>query len=372
MTILSITTITNLLVGMKKLATILFLLLSVATTQSFASTGATPLRPNKIVQTPQGVFLTPPKYLKPFATLSEDSLYYVDVTTGQFRYELFPATITVTVDQQGTKFVDTILGYAEHFTAPYIAYLDSVKFDFAVLAVGPFATNKMQITINGQTLNNGIPYAGALIDTASISGADLSTFPTQTPLSTTVALHHKRVGRDFFVSVLSAYDAANDFTSDFQNQFLLLGDSLDYPTGTTFDKTIHRGYIEGAHYQLPYTGVSFGQAEPFYSNFSITAYITNQASGVADAKLIGDALAQNFPNPFNPSTEIRYSTSERVYATLKVYNALGREVKTLVDGYVDGGEHTANFAADNLPSGTYYYTLKAGNFTQTKRMILAK
>lgn len=359
---------------MKKLATILFLLLSIATTQTFASTGATPLRPSKIVQALPSVYIAPPKYIQPFATLTNDELFYVDTVAQQFRYEFFPGSITITLDQQGTKFVDTILGYAEHFTAPYIAYLDSVKILFAVLKVATFDKNRLLINVSGQSIQNGIPYAGTLIDTASISAADLSSAITDPPtgVTLTIPLHHKRVAKDFFVSVLSAYDPTNEFTADFQNQFALFGDSLDYPTGTTFDKSIHRGYIQGAHYQLPYTGISFGQQPAFYSNFWIVAYVTNQATGVEDVKLNGNALAQNYPNPFNPSTEIRYSTSEHVYTTLKVFNALGREVKTLVDGYVDAGEHAANFVADNLPSGTYYYTLKAGSFTQTKRMVLAK
>ncbi len=359
---------------MKKLSTILFLLLGVATTQSFASTGTTPLHPSKIVQTLPSVYVAPPKYLQPFETLTNDELFYVDTNAQQFRYEFFPGQITITTDQQGTTFVDTVLGYAEHFTAPYIAYLDSVKILFASINVATFDNNRLLINVSGQSVQNGIPYAGTTIDTASILADELSTFVTDPPsgVSVTIPLHHKRVAKDFFVSVLSAFDPTNEFTTDFQNRFALFGDSLDYPTGTTFDKSIHRGYIQGAHYQLPYTGISFGGADPFYANFWIVAYVTNQVSGVEDVKLSGNALAQNFPNPFNPSTEIRYSTSEHVYTTLRVFNALGREVKTLVDGYVDAGEHTANFAAENLPSGTYYYTLKAGSFTQTKRMVLAK
>ena len=360
---------------MKKLATILFLLLSVATTQSFASTGAIPLRPSKIVQESQSVYLTPPKYLAPLAPLTIDSFYYTDRSSGKLRYEVLPSTINLTLDAQGTKYLDTIIGYGEHFTAPYIAYLDSIRFDFAIFSAVAFPGNRIFVSVNAQTLSNGMPYAGNLIDSASIFSIDDETlFPRKQDLSQMVHFKHKRVGKDFFVSINTAYDFTNENTVDFQNRILILGDSLDYPSGSTFDKNVNRGYIEGLHYQLGYNGVTSGDpgAQPFYANFSITAFVNSSTSGVEDVKLNGDALAQNYPNPFNPSTEIRYSTSEHVYTTLKVFNALGREVKTLVDGYVDAGEHTANFVADNLPSGTYYYTLKAGSFTQTKRMVLAK
>ncbi len=362
---------------MKKLTTILLTLLCFVSTQSYGHTGTTPIRPTKATLPPQSVYLTPPKYLAPLSPLTLDSLYYTDLASNQLRYELVPGTITFNLDAT-TKFLDTIMGYAERFTAPYIAYLDSIQFDFVIFNAVKFPGNRLFVTVNGQTLSNGIPYSGNLIDSASIYGIDDETlYPTLTPLTQTVTFKHKRVGKDFFVSLFTAYDFTNENTTDFQNRIGILGDSLDYPDGTVFDKNIHRGYMEGLHYQAGYRGITLSDqsgnaGSPFYTNFSVKAFVSSIANSVEETKTKSNALAQNFPNPFNPSTEIRYSTSERVYATLKVYNALGREVKTLVDGYVDGGEHTANFAADNLPSGTYYYTLKAGNFTQTKRMILAK
>jgi hypothetical protein len=81
---------------------------------------------------------------------------------------------------------------------------------------------------------------------------------------------------------------------------------------------------------------------------------------------------QNYPNPFNPATEIRYQvpTAGRVY--LKVYDILGREVATLVDQVRTAGSYTVTFNASTLASGLYFYRMTAGNFIQTKRMLLLK
>lgn len=83
-------------------------------------------------------------------------------------------------------------------------------------------------------------------------------------------------------------------------------------------------------------------------------------------------LAQNFPNPFNPATTINYSIPYAGFVTLKVYDILGREVASVVNGYKSAGNYTAVFNAGRLAGGVYFYQLKSGKFTNTKRMILLK
>lgn len=83
-------------------------------------------------------------------------------------------------------------------------------------------------------------------------------------------------------------------------------------------------------------------------------------------------LRQNYPNPFNPSTEIRYSLSQNGFVSLKVYTLLGQEITTLVSGLQKAGEHVAIFNAGNLASGIYFYTLKSGSVSITKKMVLMK
>jgi hypothetical protein len=83
-------------------------------------------------------------------------------------------------------------------------------------------------------------------------------------------------------------------------------------------------------------------------------------------------LFQNYPNPFNPSTLIKYSINQPSYVTLKVFDALGREVKTLASNYQNAGIYEVNFKTDNLSSGIYFYTLQSGNSRITKKMLLLR
>ncbi len=83
-------------------------------------------------------------------------------------------------------------------------------------------------------------------------------------------------------------------------------------------------------------------------------------------------LDQNYPNPFNPSTTISWQSPVSSWQTLKVYDILGDEVATLVDEYNPAGKYEVEFNAAELSSGVYFYTLQAGSFTNTKKLILMK
>ncbi|MFO7446979.1 MAG: YCF48-related protein [Ignavibacteriaceae bacterium] len=83
-------------------------------------------------------------------------------------------------------------------------------------------------------------------------------------------------------------------------------------------------------------------------------------------------LSQNYPNPFNPSTKISYHLPSGSDVTLKVYDVIGNEVATLVQGFKDAGSHSIEFSADNLGSGIYFYKLTGIDFVQTKKMILIR
>lgn len=84
------------------------------------------------------------------------------------------------------------------------------------------------------------------------------------------------------------------------------------------------------------------------------------------------ALNQNYPNPFNPSTSIQYSVAGSQYVSLKVFNVLGKEVAVLVNEKKESGTYTVDFTEANLSGGAYFYRLQAGDFVQTKKMILLK
>jgi hypothetical protein len=83
-------------------------------------------------------------------------------------------------------------------------------------------------------------------------------------------------------------------------------------------------------------------------------------------------LGQNYPNPFNPSTTIAYALPVDTRVTLSVYNALGQEVATLVDGDMPAGMHAATWDATGFASGVYFYRIAAGDFTEVKRLVLTR
>ena len=103
--------------------------------------------------------------------------------------------------------------------------------------------------------------------------------------------------------------------------------------------------------------------------------VTGIASNNFD-KPITFSLSQNYPNPFNPSTQINYAIPHQGFVTLKIYDIIGREVATLVNGYKNEGNYSVEFNENiNSPilsSGIYFYQLKEGNFVQTRKMVLLK
>ncbi len=96
----------------------------------------------------------------------------------------------------------------------------------------------------------------------------------------------------------------------------------------------------------------------------------NQDKDKKDSESYFDA--KNYPNPFNPNTTISYTLKENASVRLTVYDRLGREVKVLVDESQNAGTHTVEFNASNLPSGIYFYRIKANEKTEVRKMILAK
>ncbi len=107
-----------------------------------------------------------------------------------------------------------------------------------------------------------------------------------------------------------------------------------------------------------------------------TLYIINNVTGVGDdqGSLIPTEyrLEQNFPNPFNPITTISYSIPKEGLVTIKIYNAIGEELVTLVNEIKQVGNYEIQFNAAALPSGIYFYRIQAGSFVETKKMVLMK
>ena len=102
------------------------------------------------------------------------------------------------------------------------------------------------------------------------------------------------------------------------------------------------------------------------------AQVVNSAREAISLQPHSFTLEQNYPNPFNPTTDFRFQITDFSMVTLKVYDALGREVATLIDETKQRGSYDVKWNASGIASGIYYYRLQVGNISETRKMILAK
>jgi len=113
-----------------------------------------------------------------------------------------------------------------------------------------------------------------------------------------------------------------------------------------------------------------------YGAFSaIDSFTTGTATGVNNGPNgipQQFALFQNYPNPFNPTTNISFSIPAKSFASLKVFDVIGRKVATLVSEELSAGNYTRQWNAANVASGIYFYRLQAGSFVQTRKLVVAK
>ena len=134
------------------------------------------------------------------------------------------------------------------------------------------------------------------------------------------------------------------------------------------------GYLEGRIWQSTcYLVRSTGSARP--ALLWMAQYVKDHPTDVKEnvSSLPSDfMLEQNFPNPFNPTTNIRYNVTKTTKVTLKVYDMLGREVQTLVNTFQSPGQYTVTFNGQGLASGVYFYRINAGDFSATKKLMLLK
>lgn len=121
-------------------------------------------------------------------------------------------------------------------------------------------------------------------------------------------------------------------------------------------------------YVLCAEGRSYKKNWNYGNGLSNNSELENESDTTADSFRLFD----NYPNPFNPSTVIKYHLPEVNFVSLKIYDVLGNEVKTLVNDKQSKGNYSVSFDGSDLPSGIYFYKLKTDNFTEVKKMILLK
>lgn len=148
--------------------------------------------------------------------------------------------------------------------------------------------------------------------------------------------------------------------------FILLVDIDQYAPSVKFPISTGPEYIAAS-------SVVYGRPIPITGGASVLPFILLGVDVAVKTKAeISFSLEQNYPNPFNPTTMIKFALPQREKVSLKIFDALGREVKVLVNEVREAGEYQEILDAHDLSSGTYYYLLQVGTFRQTKKMTLLK
>lgn len=378
------------------------------------------LRPAPVAKIYRGPFNEEPKNVKignqtPLAGKKDSISYYDKASIGAGQYLELPSPIGPLVDENGDPILSgggtpfSFTAYAQRFTTTLVnPRLDSIRVWFYVDSMesiklsGTAELNKLEVGCVKERIvtgNDGEDRPFPDLGTTGSIGANYnanhkniarasiaSKIGTGELVSAKVSFAQLVLPEQNFIVYLNSRVYNGISQSEFEittNAIRAIGDSIDI--GSDFDDVInpevHRTYRIALDEDLAYYTSSFAfydnrsETGEFYApNLYMIAYVRDPTAveAVEDINLEGDALAQNYPNPFNPSTQIAYSLASGGQASLKVYNALGNEVATLFDGYRPAGKAEVNFDASELPTGTYYYTLKCGSFTSTKRMTLAK
>ena len=146
-------------------------------------------------------------------------------------------------------------------------------------------------------------------------------------------------------------------STDFGNSWVSVNSGLENMDAWTFN-------VLG---QYVYTGTSAGKV----MKRPLSEILTDVQNHITTTPT-EFSLSQNFPNPFNPITRLKYSISKSSQVTLKIFNTLGQEIETLFSEEKPVGSYEVNWNAANFPSGVYFYRLQAGSFVETKKMLLLK
>jgi hypothetical protein len=276
------------------------------------------------------------------------------------------------MSQMAAQTVDSALGYFPLHTGDQWEY----SYRFAILSSYSLYT----ITVEGDTLmTNGKVYKKVARKQLPDS-SNQYTFIRVDSLSAKLYIYNPVVsGGD------SLYDSLSLQVGNYSRRYAMLF-KLDTSSFLGLSATTREfgGFTGGNYYRVAY---GFGLIYAYEVGPMEYPYLTNlvyaNINGIQYGTLLGVnkiasippehfQLLQNYPNPFNPSTTIRYSLSTSGFVTLKLFNVLGQELRTMVSAHQFAGEHSVLVNALDLPSGVYFYRLQSGNLSETKPMILAK
>ncbi len=354
------------------------------------------------------VFLPSEKGASPLAGLIVDAISYFKDTTGDnwfvfstYGDSTYPVTLKVGTPSHDTTFTDTFYpkGLAVRYEANFkSAFIDSVQLTFIPRNLGAKDSVIFEVRpiYDGQTTRGDVlPFVDVFSNTrtgANIGkpfargGVGIGDLTTHDFNTITVNFKHKSLGfttagrHDFAIVAQADGPGIATDTLTWQLDANLSDFQSPYTVDTSTDRTylIHmdsanqvgsQGFLTDLQ-EIDNTGTPTGQA--YFGTPIMIAYISGTPAAVDGTSIALGRLEQNYPNPVSSTTSIGYTLAETTPVTLKVFNAVGEEVATVVNGHEAGGDHTATFDASKLPNGMYYYKIQAGAFSQTRSMVVNK
>ncbi len=251
--------------------------------------------------------------------------------------------------------IDAIDIFFDNWFEDDIGYVDNIQFTREVMeevVPGPFALlspeNEAQITVG--------PDDESIIQASweASANADFYTWRAIAP------------GGDFAEPTL-ALPADSDGT----------GTTITLPAFAVYAQLVELDFEPGDSVVLEWTvWATAGDSDPVQADQVWTLFIEMEGDGTSVDPGTGlptrFALNNNYPNPFNPTTNISFDLPQTSEVTIEVFNIQGQRVATLVNGTMNAGTQTVAFDASGLSSGIYLYRMTAGNFTQTNKMMLVK
>lgn len=324
-----------------------------------------------------------PLFINNFVTLKYNSAGVFQWAQTYNRYS--EAAISLTIDKANNIIVTGK-------SSPSSGALD----DIATVKYNPSGVQQWAQIYNGPANNFDYPFGIAADTLGNIVVAGTS---QSSPLGTAITIKYNSAGTQQWIKNFSYNDsvthnlslsidpAGNIYTiaqARYSNAFYLIANKYNSSGTQQWQKVNSGGSAQNTLFyrkmvSIDNSGSIFtagsNYVSPTVDNLMIIKYCQDIPVGISsiNAEIPKSfSLKQNYPNPFNPMTKIKFDLPSSLNTKITVYDILGKEVKTLINGKLNPGAHEVDFDGSNLPSGVYFYKLETESFTETKKMVLIK
>ena len=283
------------------------------------------------------------------------------------------------VDDTGPYKIDAFLETQSGIQSASLYYSNTAGTGYSSLPLVSTGSNNYTAYLPPQTAGNNVYYY--ISATSNNNKTITKPFPApagysnfEVPASATPPYDLALANETLRDGITVEFRAENSITAG-TNYIVESGASLTLTAGSsvtlTSNFTVEQGAIFNANTDLENLSAEIIAAEDEYKLNQTTTAIND--NDMTDSSLPTEySLSNNYPNPFNPTTNIDYAIPANGRVTIKVYNILGQVVSELVNAYKSAGRYSVTFNASTLSSGVYFYRIEAGEFVQTKKLVLSK